>query len=333
MNLTKLKYWLFIAFSIPSAILAQNKVIDHRHTDFRTIPLEAIQQAKDSLHIGFGLTSHGSQLLSGNGAGDFGINQLRGVSGVFQTAQTPVAGALHLFQGAAYDDNPSSLLVGDAGWDAQSGNGLRFVRETRQFLGSPNAQGRGSSRPQYNVIIWSWCGQVSWHGDETFNHYFTGMDSLQKEYPGVVFVYMTGHTDGTGSSGQLHLRNERIRKWAADHNSWLYDFADMERFDPNGIDYLNLGVNDATDYNDGNWSNEWTRQNPTQVNNDIVAAHTSALQGQIKTGAAWWLFARLAGWQATTPVKTKAIHSNQIQQPQHHFDYLGRTITSYDLHF
>jgi len=48
-------------------------IIDHDCTDLRKIPHAAIEEAKNSLHIAYGHTSHGSQLIAGmggsNGAG------------------------------------------------------------------------------------------------------------------------------------------------------------------------------------------------------------------------------------------------------------------------
>ena len=40
-------------------------IIDHRCTDITRIPESAITQAKDTLHIAYGHTSHGSQLTDG----------------------------------------------------------------------------------------------------------------------------------------------------------------------------------------------------------------------------------------------------------------------------
>lgn len=40
-------------------------IIDHRHTDITRIPQTAVEQAKSSLHIAYGHTSHGSQLTTG----------------------------------------------------------------------------------------------------------------------------------------------------------------------------------------------------------------------------------------------------------------------------
>lgn len=281
---------------------AAGKIIDHRHTVLKSIPASAIEAAKDSLHVAYGHTSHGSQLLSGNGTGDRGLNRLRGVDDVFVTSPDGREGTLHLLEGSGYDEGGD--LVGDAGWDlAGTEDRLRFVSETRRFLGTPDARGRGSRHPAYNVVMWSWCGQASWHGDSTMGHYLTGMDSLEREYPSVAFVYMTGHLDGTGLEGRLHRSNERIRAFARDKGKWLFDFADIESYDPDGKEFLSKFANDNGDYDsdgdgspDANWASDWTRAHPSQVDTEIEAAHSQALVGQLKTVAAWWMFASMAGW-------------------------------------
>ena len=40
-------------------------IVDHRHTDITQIPDHWILQAKQFLRIGYGHTSHGSQLVTG----------------------------------------------------------------------------------------------------------------------------------------------------------------------------------------------------------------------------------------------------------------------------
>jgi hypothetical protein len=40
-------------------------IVDHRHTRLMDIPTTWIQQAKQTLHIAYGHTSHGSQLVTG----------------------------------------------------------------------------------------------------------------------------------------------------------------------------------------------------------------------------------------------------------------------------
>ena len=57
---------LLCSVILPMLIMGQEPIIiDHHCLDLSQIPLEWIENAKDYLHIGYGHTSHGSQLTSG----------------------------------------------------------------------------------------------------------------------------------------------------------------------------------------------------------------------------------------------------------------------------
>ena len=95
--------------------------------------------------------------------------------------------------------------------------------------------------------MWSWCGQVD--GTEAeINTYLTLMNQLEQDFPNVKFVYMTGHLIGTGASGNVNQRNEQIRNYARNHNKILFDFADIESYDPDRLtNYMELYANDNCD--------------------------------------------------------------------------------------
>ena len=98
-------------------------------------------------------------------------------------------------------------------------------------------------------MIWSWCGLVSSASEEDINTYLNLMSQLELDYPNVKFVYMTGHLDGSGEEGNLNIRNEQIRKYCIEKNKILYDFADIESYDPEGkINYMSLNANDGCYY-------------------------------------------------------------------------------------
>ena len=127
------------------------------------------------------------------------------------------------------------------------------------------------------------------------------MNGLEENYPDVKFVYMTGHLDGTGLDGNLHLRNEQIRNYCMENGKILYDFADIETYDPDGTYYGDKIPNDNCDYDtngngtrDGNWAIEWQNAHPGEWYN-CGAAHTQPLNANLKAYAAWWLWADLAG--------------------------------------
>jgi len=88
--------------------------------------------------------------------------------------------------------------------------------------------------------------------------YLDLMSGLEAEYPGVIFIYMTGHLVGTGEDGNLNQRNNQIRAHCIANNSVLFDFADIESYDPDGdTNFMELYANDNCDYTGGNWADEW----------------------------------------------------------------------------
>jgi len=102
----------------------------------------------------------------------------------------------------------------------------------------------------------------------------------------------------------LHLRNEQIRRYCIDGGKILYDFADIETYDPDGVYYGDRFPNDACDYDsdgdgvrDANWAREW--QNSHMEGRDwydCYSAHSEPLNANLKAYAAWWLWASIAGW-------------------------------------
>ena len=251
-------------------------IIDHTSVKLASIPSDWISAAKENLHIAYSHTSHGSQLTEG-------------MSGLIS------------FKGASYSWNNGgangALDLHDYAISGDLGNPDRtsWAAGTRTYL---------AANPDVNVIIWSWCGQVSNATEADIATYLTLMNSLENDFPEVKFVYMTGHLDGSGLTGNLHLRNEQIRDFCRKNKKILYDFADIECYNPDGIYFGDKIPNDACDYDtngdgsrDGNWATEW--QNSHTQGEDwfnCSAAHTQPVNANQKAYAAWWLWARLAGW-------------------------------------
>ncbi len=146
--------------------------------------------------------------------------------------------------------------------------------------------------------MWSWCGQVD--GSETdITTYLNLMNGLETDYPAVNFVYMTGHLNGTGATGNVNVRNQQIRNYCIANNKVLYDFADIESYDPDGlVHYMPLLANDNCDYDsdangslDRNWAIDWQGTHSLNVDwYNCSAAHSQPLNGNLKAYAAWQLF-------------------------------------------
>jgi hypothetical protein len=275
---------LCISLPAGAAIIA-----DHNSTaEFWSIPTDAINNAKATLHIAYGHTSHGSQLITG----------MDGLVGFMNSKGYPT----NLYAWA-YGGAPSALDIEDYAMGGDVGYYPDWVDNTRSYLGTPNpSTGRGTTHPATNVIIWSWCGQASSQTQQSMiDVYLAPMTQLEADYPGVKFVYMTGHLDGSGQAGNLNVRNQQIRDYCIANNKILYDFADIESYDPDGlVNYMILNANDNCDYDGGhNWAIDWQNTHTINVDwYDCSPAHSQALNGNQKAYAAWWLWAKIAGWGA-----------------------------------
>ena len=276
--------------TISTESLGQSMIIDHRHTDITHIPELWITAAKNNLHIAYGHTSHGSQLTTGMaGLVDFANGGGLGLSlpeDIFEWNDGGTGGALDMREGDGYGEGP---LDHDCGYYPN------WVEETQEYLNDP-------ANSEMNVIVWSWCGQVSGLSEqEMIDEYLTPMSQLELDYPNVSFVYMTGHADGSGLSGNIHIRNQQIRDYCEANDKILYDFYDIECYDPDGNYFGDNQVDDDCSYDGGNWATEWQNAHVEDVDwYDCESAHSQPLNANQKAYAAWWLWARIAGWDGTS---------------------------------
>jgi PKD repeat protein len=283
---------------LPINVMSASAImIDHHNTRLASIPAEWIAAAKRDLHIAYGMTSRGGQLTYGmtglvnwkgsqyswNPGGNDGALDLRNFVSIYDAAL-----------GFGYPD------VQTVAYDLGNPDRTSWEAATREYL---------AVHPEINVVVWSWCSQMTDPDPLTIQlNYLDRMARLETDFPRVRFVYMTGHTaggwwgEGTEWKYANYMRCKQIREHCIKNNRVLYDFNDIESWDPDGNWYGDKLVDDTCYYDsdgdyawDRNWAVDWQNAHPGEWFM-CLAQHTQPLSANLKTYAAWWLWARLAGW-------------------------------------
>jgi hypothetical protein len=219
----------------------------HAVSQFDSIPIPLIQQIGDEFRFYYGHTSHGSQIMTG-------LYMLEAQDSVYRPA--------YFFEWS--DDLGSD---GDTSWAPH----LRYAL----------------SNNGYNMCMMSWCGGCSDNTEEGIDIYLSKFGELEQEFPEVTFIYMTGHLDGTGPDGNLYRSNDQIREYCLANGKVLFDFADIESYDPDGTYY-------PSETDTCGWCHDWCGSHVCP--DCIECAHSHCFNCYLKGKAFWWMMARISGW-------------------------------------
>ncbi len=302
--------WVINSGNDPNAPVSAYNLVNHTHAhleDLKRIPSQWITQAKTNLKVAYGHTSHASQLTDGM----LNLDAFMGGNGIY-TYGAPGSGRLEFYD--YYGSFGSGYVTTFANDLGDLGN-TAWAQATAEYLDNADS-------PDVNVIIWSWC-DIRPHDITTYlNHmeylignYSAGGLKGRTVASAVQFVFMTGHVNGDGEEGITQTMNQQIRDHCIAHNQILFDFADIESYDPDDNYFLDKNVLDSCDYEipgggKGNWVTEWVEDKtemtdpsdtPHNEPNDgdwyqCGAAHSLPLNTNLKAYGAWYLFAILAGW-------------------------------------
>jgi hypothetical protein len=260
---------------------SNNMIIDHNCIDLSKIPDDAINKASSDLYIAFNSSWwRGTEIT-------YGLYDLAGFKGaLYRINEFGVDGQLRFDANHAFGNVNNIENSRDSSW-------YKVTRDTLK------------ANKKINVVMWSWEEGVSEAKSSEIDIYLNLMNQLEQDFPNVKFVYMTGALDGTSNTDNLYLRNEQIRKYCKDNNKILFDFADIESYDPDGVYYGDKLANDTCGYdsnNDGkvdkNWATEWQKTHSKRWY-ECGPDQTPPLNSNQKAYAAWWMFARIAGWDGT----------------------------------
>jgi hypothetical protein len=267
----------------PTMGSSQAIIIDHTNTDITLIPSEWIETAKQKIAWIFVHTSHGSQLVTG-------------AQYLSPYVNPPLYNFINRDGEAPYDFfiptqvSPIALRMGNnSNWGYSAPD---FTAMIQQHITSANY-----GPTDIPVFMYAFCGEVDYMTPGEVQQYLDGMAWGESTYPDVTFVYITDHADNGADQDVLNANANMIRDYVNTHNKILYDFNDIDKYQPDGT--LPPGIPDDS----CPWCQSWCDNHPGFCPDFSLmgdCAHSHKLNCLLKSRAMWWLSARLAGWDGQT---------------------------------
>lgn len=283
--------------SSSSVSSAGGYIADHmiaKDSVLRSIPIAYIDLARKNSRIAYQHTSHGTHVSKGL----FGLPGFKSgdsaLFGITNNALTRDADKLDFHDNAIV--NPSDLSTADSDWDA-------WLTANRTYL---------DAHPEINILLWSWC-DISNHN---VAKYLSSATTIIGEYGAggskgrtnpVTFIFMTGHANlanNTGS-GKPKAQAKLITDYCTANGYFCIDYYAIDTHDMADIYYEAAG--DNGNYSGGNYYESWQTLHALGVDwyynlsspggsIEYGDHNTQHITANRKAFAAWWVFARIAGW-------------------------------------